>query len=245
MLGIRRYLEVQKITEQHVPGLSLETGYASEPFLTAFFLPQTHPTALGMTSSLPSHGDPSVFGPTAAADQQQYLYPKSSSYPYRANFNPDFSIGPSDFYETREANLGGQAKSHSQRIENESPGFQNPFLDISCGTQPDAQGTMHNAPLSNSSGLPTIFSAPQAIAWNQDHNSYHGSNSADPSTFNFYNTEAHYTAPSDDFDTREPFEYNLEPNSLEDLLESEVGAVSMRPMRMVRKGDPLRTLGED
>jgi hypothetical protein len=230
MLGIRQGLEVKKIAARHVPGLSLDTGYPSEPSIMAFPMPQVHPTALRTTPCLPSHVDPSVFGLTSSTGQQEYLQPQSSSnYDYNANFNLDFSMGSGAFSDARESNPRGQAESLSQNIQTEDTGFQNPFLNVSYGQQPGAQGIIDNTPISNISGLPTNFSAPQATLWSQDHTSCHGSNVVGPSTFSFYNSEAQYRASSDGCDAGEPFEYNLEPKSVEDLLESELGAVSLRP----------------
>ena len=55
----------------------------------------------------------------------------------------------------------------------------------------------------------------------------------------FHSSDAQYTASTDNFGAGEPFQYNLEPDSVEALLEAEVSAASFRSIGHIGKADTV------
>jgi hypothetical protein len=138
-------------------------------------------------------------------------------------------MGPQRFSDAQEVNLGGEAESVPQSIQNVNTGFQNPFLDVSHGPQPRIQGTVHSARIPNTpANLPMNFSAPQAMSWGQDHTSSHGSNVAGPSNLESHSSGTQHPTFADNYNPGSSFDCNLETASVDAILESELLAVSLR-----------------
>lgn len=109
---------------------------------------------------------------------------------------------------------------------------------LSITREAGVQETTHTAPIPDtSSNLHTNFFGHQAMSWGQAQTSSEVSNFARPSHLSLHDSGAQYTTPPDNFGAGESFEYNLHPDSVYDLLESELGAVSMRPAGIVSKAD--------
>jgi hypothetical protein len=221
---------VEKVTARYAPELALDAGSSFEPTFEAFTMPHVPPAHGEASSSLPSHVDPSVLDLRPPYDRQGFQQPQlSSNYHHNVIFKPNFSMGPQRFSHAQEVNLGGEAETVSQSIQNDNTEFQNRFLDVSYGPQPRVQGTMHSAPIPNTSAnLSMDLSALQDMSWGQDHTSSHGSNVAGPSNLESHGSGTQYTTFADNYNPGSSFDCDLEPPSVDAILESELFAVSLR-----------------
>jgi hypothetical protein len=240
MLAIRQGLEVKKIAARHVPGLTLSTGYSLEPSYVAFTMPQVPPPRCEASSPLPWHIDPSQLSLTASSDLQMPIQPSFSPAHDDSNeiFNPDFSMKPSSH--PRRADPEGNVATMSQSIQNAGTGSQNRLLGVSYQLQSGFQGDLRGAsiPIASTSSH-SNFSAQQTMHCGIHHTSCREGNVAGPSETVFHSSDAQYTASTDNFGAGEPFQYNLEPDSVEALLEAEVSAACFRAIGHIGKADTV------
>jgi hypothetical protein len=240
MLAIRQGLEVKKIAARHVPGLTLNAGYSFEPSCVAFTMPQVPPPRCEASSPLPWHINPSKLSLRASSEIQRPIQ-SSSSLTHDDSieiFNPDFSMKPSSH--PREADPEGNVAAMSQSIQNADTGFQNRLLDISYRLQPGCQGDLQTASILNTStSSHSDFSAQQTTHSGKHHASHREDNVAGSSFTTRHSSDAQYTASTDKFDVGEPFQYNLEPESVQALLESELSAASFRSIGHIGKADSV------
>lgn len=240
MHALRQGLEVKKIAARHVSGLTLSTGYSFEPSYVAFTMPQVPPLRCEASSPLPWHIDPSQLSLTASTDLQLPIQPSSSPTHDGSNeiFNPDFSMKPSSH--PRRADSEGNVATMSQSIQHADTGSQNHLLGVSYQLKSGFQGDLRGAsiPIASTSSN-SNFSAQEPMHCGRHHTSCREGNIAGPSETAFYSSDAQYTASTDNFGAGEPFQYNLEPDSVEALLEAEVSAASFRSIGHIGKADTM------
>jgi hypothetical protein len=240
MLAIRQGLEVKKIAAGHVPGLTLSTGYSFEPSYVALTMPQVPPPRCEASLPLPWHIDPSQLSLTASTDLQMPIQPSSSPTHDDSNeiFNPDFSMKPSSH--PRRADPEGNVATMSQSSQNADTGFQNRLLGVSYRLQPDFHGDLRISSIpTTSKSSHSNFSAQQTMHCGIHHPSHREGNVTGPNETAFYSSDAQYTASTDNFGAGEPFQYNLQPDSVEALLEAEVSAASFRSIGYIGKADTV------
>jgi hypothetical protein len=187
---------------------------------------QVPPLRCEASSPLPWNIDPSKLSLTASSEFQQPIQPSSSpTHDSIDIFNSEFSMNPSSH--PRESDSEGNVATMSQSIQSADTGSQNRLLNVSYRLQPGFQGEIHSASIRNTSTSSHCnHSAQQTRQWGKDNTSCRGKDVAGPSETIFHGSDAQYTDSSDILGAGEPFQYNLEPDSVEALLESELSAAS-------------------
>ncbi len=128
----------------------------------------------------------------------------------------------------------------SQSIQNTNTRSRNHMLDVSYRSQPGFKGALDSASVPNASTSSySNHSAQQTMQRGKDNISCRGKGVAGPSETIFHDSDAQYTASSDILGAGEPFQYNLEPESVDALLEAELSAASFRSTGHIGKADSV------
>lgn len=97
---------------------------------------------------------------------------------------------------------------------------------------------MDSATSSNiSTRLPVDLATPQDVLWGQESASYSPSNIVGTSNLNSNEMETQYPAPAVNFDTGESFGYDMKPDTISALLESELAAVTICPTGSISRAE--------